>query len=123
MTKPPPARPTKLLFVCSQNRIRSLTAERMFDWVPQYQARSAGTNENARVKVTAGLLGWADKIFVMQKSHHSLLRMKFSEALEGKDVVALNVPDDYCFMQPELIDELRAKLSQHLDMPENLRLS
>ncbi|WP_262510218.1 hypothetical protein [Hymenobacter sediminis] len=35
--------PRKLLFICSQNRWRSLTAERLFDAHPDYEARSAGT--------------------------------------------------------------------------------
>ena len=49
-----------LLFLCSQNKRRSLTAEKLFDGYEGHQARSAGTENNARVKVTPGLLGWAD---------------------------------------------------------------
>src|SRR2546423_1681433 len=46
--------PTKLLFVCSQNRFRSLTAETIFDGVSGLQVRSVGTQPNARVVVTEG---------------------------------------------------------------------
>ncbi|GAB2940342.1 hypothetical protein GCM10027048_00800 [Hymenobacter coalescens] len=59
----------KLLFICSQNRWRSLTAERLFDHHPHYEARSAGTEPGARVRVTAGHLGWAEVVFVMEKRH------------------------------------------------------
>ena len=62
---------TKLLFICSRNEIRSLTAERMFSGSPQFQARSAGTQPQARVRVTEGLIGWADIVFAMEKSHVS----------------------------------------------------
>ena len=109
--------PTKLLFVCSRNRIRSLTAERLFDGATGYQARSAGTQPDARIVVTEGHIGWADMVFVMEKSHLTRLRRKFPEALSGKQVVTLHIPDEYTFMQPELMDELRAKLSNHLDLP------
>ena len=100
----------KLLFVCSRNRKRSLTAEKLFDGVPGYEARSAGTQPGARIVVTEGHIGWADIVFVMEKSHLAKLRSRFPEALDGKQVFALHIPDDYEFMQPELLDELRARL-------------
>jgi len=61
--------PEKLLFVCSRNRFRSLTAEALLSGVPGYEVRSAGTQPDARIVVTAGHIGWADTIFVMEKSH------------------------------------------------------
>jgi predicted protein tyrosine phosphatase len=109
---------TKLLFVCSQNRLRSLTAERIFSGVPGFQVRSAGTQPDARIVVTEGHVGWADVIFLMEKSHLNRIRRKLSEALIGKRVIVLGIPDDYEYMQPELIDELEAKVAQHLDLPD-----
>lgn len=58
-----------ILFLCSQNKRRSLTAEKLFDGFKEHQARSAGTENNARVKVTPGLLGWADMIFCMDSEN------------------------------------------------------
>ena len=110
--------PTKLLFVCSQNRRRSLTAERIFSGIPGLQVRSAGTQPDARIVATEGHLGWADIIFLMEKSHLNRLRRKFPEALQGKQTVTLLIPDDYEFMQAELIDELQAKVPQHVVIPE-----
>ena len=110
--------PVKLLFVCSRNRLRSLTAENIFRGLPGIQVRSAGTQPNARIVVTEGQVGWADIIFVMEKSHLRRLRAKFPEALHGKRTVTLLIPDDYAFMQTELIDELRAKVSAHVTLPE-----
>jgi predicted protein tyrosine phosphatase len=108
----------KLLFICSRNRIRSLIAEKLLEGVPGHEARSAGTQPNARIVVTAGHLGWADIIFVMEKSHLNRLREKFPEALADKPVVALHIPDDYEFMAADLLDELRAKLAEHVLLPE-----
>jgi predicted protein tyrosine phosphatase len=107
--------PQKLLLVCSQNKLRSLTAEKLFEGVPGYQVRSAGTQPDARIVVTEGHIGWADLIFVMEKSHLNRLRRKYSEALQGKRVITLRIPDDYDFMQPELLDELRAKLEPYVE--------
>jgi predicted protein tyrosine phosphatase len=112
-----PAPIQKLLFVCSQNKLRSLTAEKLFEGSPLYHVRSAGTQPGARIVVTEGHLGWADMIFCMEKSHLSRLRRKFPEALEGKRVICLHIPDEYEFMQPELIDEFRAKLASYVTLP------
>ena len=106
--------PTKLLFVCSRNQIRSLTAEKIFQGVPGIQVRSAGTQPNARVVVSEGHIGWADTIFVMEKSHLAKLRQKFGPALEDKQVVVLRIPDEFTFMQQDLIDELQANVPEHL---------
>ena len=84
--------------------------------VSGYEARSVGTQPGARIVVTEGHLGWADLIFAMEKSHVAKLRARFPEALDGKQLVALHIPDDYEFMQPELLDELQAKLALHIDL-------
>jgi len=110
--------PTKLLFVCSQNRCRSLTAERIFKGIPGIQVRSAGTLPAARIVVTRRHIGWADIILLMEKTHLNRLRQDFAEALQGKRIVTLLIPDDYQFMQPDLIDEIHAKVSRYVVIPE-----
>ena len=111
-------RPTKLLFVCSRNRRRSLTAEKMLAGVPGYEARSAGTQPEARIVITAGHLGWADIVFFMEKSHLSRVRIRFPAALAGRQIVALHIRDEYEFMHPDLIDELHAKLAAYVVFPD-----
>ncbi|QDT95283.1 low molecular weight protein tyrosine phosphatase family protein [Gimesia aquarii] len=111
------SQPTKLLFVCSKNKWRSLTAEQIFDGVNGYDVRSAGTEKDARIKVTAGHIGWADMIFVMEKKHRRRLESKFGDSLAGKEVICLNIPDDYKLMDPALIDLLLEKLSSHIPIP------
>jgi predicted protein tyrosine phosphatase len=98
----------KLLFACSHNRWRSPTAERIFHGVDRIQARSAGTKTGARIKITAGHLGWADRVFVMEKNHLRRLRERFADGLANKCLVCLNIPDDYQFMQPELVTLLQS---------------
>jgi predicted protein tyrosine phosphatase len=110
--------PLKLLFVCSRNHRRSLTAERLFDGVTAYEARSAGTQPAARVALTPGLIGWSDIIFFMERSHLNRAQERFAEELRDKAVHVLQIPDDYEFMQDELIHELRAKLENWIVLPE-----
>jgi len=111
------SRPKKLLFVGSKNKWRSLTAERMLNGVNGYDVRSAGTEKEARIKVTAGHIGWADMIFVMEKKHRRRLEAKFGDSLVDKEVVCLNIPDDYELMDPALVDLLLETLSPHITIP------
>jgi predicted protein tyrosine phosphatase len=108
----------KLLFVCSQNRLRSLTAEHMLRGFLDYAVKSAGTSPKARVRVNEGHIGWADLIIAMEKKHVRLLKENFTEALHGKRIICLNIPDIYRYMDPALIDELKARLSPYIEMPE-----
>ena len=105
----------KVLFICSRNRWRSLTAEKIFNGVNGTQTRSAGTETNARIKVTAGHISWADLVFVMEKKHLRRLQERFPEEIAQKRVICLHIPDDYDFMQQELKDILEAGVSPHLD--------
>jgi predicted protein tyrosine phosphatase len=105
----------KVLFICSRNRLRSLTAETVFGGENGHQVRSAGTEEGARIRVTAGQIGWADMIFVMEKRHLSRLQQKFRDEIGAKRVVCLHIPDDYAYMDEELIARLRRGVAPHVD--------
>lgn len=107
---------TKLLFVCSANQWRSPTAESLFKDHPRYEARSAGTENGARIKITAGHLGWADMGFCMEKKHADRLRERFPEEVADKPLITLRIPDDYRFMDPKLIELLWVELSAHLKL-------
>ncbi len=104
----------KLLFICSRNKQRSLTAERVFDGYDGHQVRSAGTEPGARIRVTAGHLGWADLIFVMEKRHQQRLNAKFAAELADKRIVCLHIPDDFEVMDPRLIHRLQQVVAPHL---------
>ena len=91
-----------ILFVCSQNRRRSFTAETMFDGVNGHLVRSAGTEKNARIKVTAGMIGWADVVVCFEKKHLRRLQDRYAQELHDKKVMTLNVPDEYEYMDEEL---------------------
>jgi len=104
----------RLLFVCIQNRLRSPTAEQVFADHPGLQTASAGTNRGADTLLSAELVEWADLIFVMEKQHQRKVAEQFRPYLRDKRVVCLGIPDDYEYMQPELVQLLQLKVSRHL---------
>jgi len=104
----------RLLFICSQNKLRSPTAEVLFAEYPGIEVDSAGLNNDAEVPLSDGQLEWADLILVMQKTHRSRLNQKFPHALAGKRIAVLNIPDDFSYMDPELIEILKRKCAQYL---------
>lgn len=103
-----------VLFICSQNRLRSPTAEQVFAYWPGVETASAGINHDAQVPVCLELLEWADLILVMEPRHRSKLSSKFKPHLRDKKIICLNIPDDFEFMAPELIEILRKQVPQFL---------
>ncbi len=104
----------RVLFVCSQNRLRSPTAEAVFaDW-PGVECTSAGTNRGADNPLTSELVEWAELIFVMEKRHQRKLAEQFRPQLRDKRVICLGIPDDYEYMQPELVELLQRKVEPFL---------
>lgn len=103
-----------ILFVCSQNRLRSPTAEQIFADYPGVEVASAGTNNDAENPLTGELVKWADMIVVMERQHKAKLQRKFRTSLRDQRIICLNIPDDYGFMDPELIHLLTTRMARHL---------
>jgi predicted protein tyrosine phosphatase len=104
----------RVLFVCSQNRLRSPTAEQVFSGLPGIEVASAGLDARAAVPVSPELLAWADVIFVMEKSHRNKLARKFRTHLKSQRIVCLNIPDEFEYMDPRLVRLLKAVVPRHL---------
>ncbi|MET0026554.1 MAG: hypothetical protein ABW101_02860 [Candidatus Thiodiazotropha sp.] len=105
-----------LLFVCSECRLRSPTAEEVFSRYEGIKALAAGTNSDAETPLSGDLIEWADVVLVMEKSHRDKLSKKYQALLKGKKLVVLDIPDHYQRMQPELIQLLRARVSRHVQL-------
>lgn len=106
--------PQRLLFVCSQNRLRSPTAEHVFATHPGVETLSAGLNVGADVPLSEELLRWADVVFVMEKRHREKLSREFRQALGGTRVICLDIPDIYEYMDPELVALLEKRVKPYL---------
>lgn len=103
-----------VLFVCSQNRLRSPTAEQVFSSYAAIEVASAGTNNDAETPLTSELVRWADIIFVMEKTHRGKLQKRFRADLKTKRVICLDIPDKYQFMDAELVRLLKVRVSRFL---------
>lgn len=106
--------PRRILFLCSQNKLRSPTAEAVFATYPGVEVDSAGLNNDAIVPVSREQLEWADVILVMETAHRNRLTRKFRSSLAGKRIAVLNIPDNYECMDPELIALLKSRCLPYL---------
>ena len=98
------------MFVCGKNRWRSPTAEAVFSAYDVLETDSAGVDRDAEVVVSGEAIQWADIVFVMEKSHARKLSAGFQPWLKGKRVVCLDIPDDYGYMDPGLVELLERKV-------------
>lgn len=105
---------TRVLFICAKNKLRSPTAEHLFASHPGVETDSAGVNQDAEVPISTEQLCWADVIVVMESRHQAKLRRGFAQALKGKRIVCLDIPDDYDYMAPELVALLQKRAGRFL---------
>jgi predicted protein tyrosine phosphatase len=101
----------RALFICSQNRLRSPTAEEVFSRYPGVECQSAGVHQSANVPLDPELIAWAEIIFVMERAHRNKVAKKFRQHLNGKRLIVLNIPDEYEFLEPSLVRLLEAKVA------------
>jgi predicted protein tyrosine phosphatase len=106
----------RLLFVCTQNQIRSATAESVFSEYEGIDAIGAGTNADSPTPVSGDLIEWADVILVMEEIHRSKITAKYSELLKNKKLAVLDIRDRYFLMQPELIEVLQSRVPKYVGL-------
>lgn len=110
-------RDMNILFICTANIQRSVTAEKLFANCPKIETKSAGTHATYGSQINQELVDWADVIFIMSEAkdgHLTYLKNNFS--LENKDVYDLNIPDVYERNNPELKRLLIERVSKHIDL-------
>lgn len=90
--------------------MRSPTAEALFSEYEGLEVDSAGVDRDAETPLSSEAIQWADIIFVMEKSHRRKLSQNFSPWLKQKRVICLDIPDDYGYMSPALVELLQKKV-------------
>ena len=105
-----------ILFICSRNQWRSPTAEKVWSRHPGLAVRSAGTSSKARRTVSAKDIQWADTIFAMEQKHKNRLKADFPRLMSHKTIHVLDIPDEYSFMDPELMEILKYSVTDYLDV-------
>lgn len=104
-----------LLVICGKNKRRSRTAEYIFKNDPRFNIRSAGLSPQSNRKISEGDLNWADITLVMESDHKSKIRKLYTH-LDLPPIQVLDIPDEYEFMNEELIEILTTKINTLLEM-------
>jgi predicted protein tyrosine phosphatase len=104
-----------MLFICRFNQMRSRTAEEVLSSEKQYRVRSAGTDRKAKCRITGDLLLWADMIFVMEDEQEAIIKENFPDHTFNKKIFLLDIPDNYYFMEPELVDLIKERVKYILE--------
>lgn len=105
---------THILFVCSENRLRSPTAAAVFSEFENIETISAGTNADCRTPLSAELIEWADVVLVMEERHRGMIFRDYRDLLENKTVAVLEIPDIFPFMDPMLVALLKARVPRYV---------
>ena len=109
----------RVLFICHYNRKRSATAERVFGKDPSLDVRSAGTSDDALVRINRRMLDWADIVFTMDDEQRRDLERLFPGHGALNRLICLDIPDRYNFLDPELVTLLRERTAPHLTPRES----
>lgn len=99
-----------LLFVCARNQWRSPTAEAIYRKDPRVHVRSAGLSDRSPHVLKQADLDWADLVLVMERAHRQRIVSQFRAAVDLPEIEVLDIPDDYQFMDDELVELLRSQV-------------
>lgn len=102
-----------ILVVCGRNKKRSRTAEYIFKNDNRFNIRSAGLSPKSDRKISENDLNWADLIFVMETAQRAKIRELYRHT-QLPIIEVLNIPDDYEFMNDELVELLTDRINDIL---------
>lgn len=100
-----PSKP-HILFVCGRNQWRSPTAARIYADDQRIAVRSAGISPQSAHRVSQRDLEWADLVLVMEPQHKTRLREAWRD-IKLPPIECLDIPDDYRYMDAELVELIR----------------
>jgi protein-tyrosine phosphatase len=103
-----------LLFICSRNNWRSPTAEAIYKNSQDHKVKSAGTEPSAKIRVSARDILWADIIFAMEKKHKQRLLDNFPNETKNKQLIILDIEDNYKYMDEELVEMIKLSVDSFL---------
>lgn len=107
----------RVLFVCTQNKVRSLTAEHLYRVRPDLEVKSCGTATFAKNQLSKDLLNWAEAVFTFDESQMEVIAKNFSVEAQGRPVICLGLPDIFTYKSDALVVKLTAKIEPYLGRP------
>ena len=103
-----------ILFVCSKNKWRSSTAEAIYRHDTRLNVRSAGTSASAKKRISEKDINWTDLILVMENKHKKRIISEYNH-LVLPQIMILDIPDEYQYMNEELISIIETSVENILD--------
>jgi protein-tyrosine phosphatase len=103
-----------ILIVCGRNKKRSRTAEYIFKNDDRFKVRSAGLSPKSERKISENDLNWADLVFVMETDQRAKIWEVYRH-LELPAIEVLGIPDEYEFLDKELIEILTDRINDTLE--------
>ena len=103
-----------IIFVCSQNKLRSPTAENIYQGYKNINVRSAGLNNDAEVRINCEDVKWADIVFLMEQRHKNKLMKLFRNEIKNQKLIVLSIPDEYEYMDQELVEIIKRRVKKYL---------
>ena len=94
--------------------MRSCTAETIYA-AKGYSVRSAGTEKWAKVPLSNEIILWADMIFVMEDKQKVIINSEFGDSAKDKKILVLDIPDQYYYMESELVKLIKYKVTPYLN--------
>ena len=104
-----------LLFVCFAAQDRSPAACSLFVNSKEYKTKYSGISPMADIILTIESLKWADEIFVMNPEQKRYILEHFYKEIKDKpEIKILDIPNNFCRNDPQLMEMLKNKLEEYL---------
>lgn len=104
-----------ILFVCGRNQWRSPTAFEVYKRDQRIDVRSAGVSSKSRQALSEKDLLWADLVLVMERRYASRILGVFRYIEPFPLMDSLEIPDEYDYMNEELIERIIEGAEFHLN--------
>jgi len=108
-----------ILVVCGRNKKRSRTAESIYKNDSRFSIRSVGLSSKSDRKISEKDLSWANLVFVMENGQRARIWEQYSQ-MELPQIEILDIPDDYEFMDEELVELLTERINATLKSVYNI---
>jgi protein-tyrosine phosphatase len=105
----------RILFVCGRNKWRSPTAQNIYKNDPRMEVRSAGVSGKSPHPISNSDLLWADLILIMESKYRGRIQGLFRN-LRLPPIESLDIPDEYEYMDEELIDFIKSGVEHHIKL-------
>lgn len=102
------------------NKKRSLTAQIIYKNDPRVEVRSAGVSPSSKTKLTQAHIEWADLILVMENKYKERIIEVFKRVKHFPKIVSLEIPDEYEYMDDELVQVLKVSTEPYISRDPSL---